>query len=117
MKHVNSHDSKKLNKFIKLNQLKQKINNVTRPDSNSMMDLIMTNCDIVRECSTMDINFSDHLPVYLIRKKVKAPNEKIDFKGRSYKNLNKDVIENMLSNVDWTSYPNYDVDSCWDYMC
>ena len=28
---------------------------------------------------------------------------KIDFKGRSYKNLNKDVIENMLSNDDWTT--------------
>ena len=27
MKHVNSCDSKKLNKFLKLNQLKQKINN------------------------------------------------------------------------------------------
>ena len=50
--------------------------NGTRPDSNSMLDLIITNCDIVKECSTLDITVSDHLPVYLIRKKVKAPNEK-----------------------------------------
>ena len=96
MKHMNSQDSKKLNTFLKLSQLKQKIDKVTRPDSNAMLDLIITNCDIVKECSTLDINVSDHLPVYLIRKKVKLPNEKVYFKGRSYKNLNKDIVENML---------------------
>ena len=53
----------------------------------------------MKECSTLDINVSDHLPVYLIRKKVKPSNEKIDFKGRSYKNLNKDFI-------DWTTFAN-----------
>ena len=78
---------------------------MTKPDSNAMLDLIITNCDIVKECSTLDISISDHLPVYLITKKVKVSNEKIDFKGRSYKNLNKDVVENMLNNVDWTTYP------------
>ena len=81
-----------------------------------MLDLIITNCDIVKECSTLDINVSDHLPVYLIRKKVKSPNEKIDFKGRSYKNLNKDVVENMLRNVDWATFANFDIDSCWNYL-
>ena len=116
MKHINSQDSEKLNTFRKLSQLKQKIDKVTRPDSNAMLDLIITNCDIVKECSTLDINISDHLPVYLIRKKVKVPNEKIDFKGRSYKNLNRDIVENMLRNVDWTIYLNSDVDSCWNYL-
>ena len=116
MKHMNSQDSKKLNNFLKLSQLKQKIDKVTRPDSNAMLDLIITNCDIVKECSTLDINVSDHLPIYLIRKKVKSPNEKIDFKGRSYKNLNKDTVENMLRNVDWTTFANSDVDSCWNYL-
>ena len=81
-----------------------------------MLDLIITNCDIVKECSTLDISISDHLPVYLIWKKVKVPSGIIDFKGRSYKNLNKDVVENMLNNIDWTTYPNLDVDSCWDFM-
>ena len=116
MKHMNSQDSKKLNKFLKLSQLKQKIDKVTRPDSNAILDLIITNCDIVKECSTLDINVSDHLPVYLIRKKVKSSNEKVDFKGRSYKNLNKDIVENMLRNVDWTTFANSDVDSCWNYL-
>ena len=70
----------------------------------------------MKERSILDISISDHLPVYLIRKKVKVPNEKIDFKGRSYKNVNKDVVENMLNIVDWTTYPNLDVDSCWDFL-
>ena len=116
MKHINSHDTKKLGKFLKLNQLKQKIDKVTRPDSNAILDLIITNCDIVKECNTLDINVSDHLPVYLIRKKKKSPNEKIDFKGRSYKNLNKDVVENMLRNVVWATYANLDIDSCWNFL-
>ena len=54
--------------------------NCTRPDSNAILDLIKTNCDKVKECSTLDINISDYLPVYLIRKKVKVTNEKNNFK-------------------------------------
>ena len=60
----------------------------------------------MKECSTLDINVSDHLPVYLIRKEVKPSNEKIEFKCRSYKNLNKDFVENMLRNIDWTTFAN-----------
>ena len=116
MKHINSQDSKKLNKFFKLSQLKQKIDKITRPDSNAIFDLILTNCHIVKECGVLDVNISDHLPIYLIRKKVKSPNEKIDFKGRSYKNINKDTMENMLRNVDWITFANLDVDSCWNYL-
>ena len=116
MKRTNSQDTKKLNKFLKLSQLKQKIDKITRPDSNAILDLILTNCEIVKEYGTMNVNVSDHLPVYLIRKKVKFPNDKIDFKGRSYKNLNKDTVENMLRNVDWTNFANLDVDSCWKFM-
>ena len=52
----------------------------------------------------------------LYGKKVKSPNEKVDFKGRSCKNLNKDIVENMLRNVDWATFANYDVDSCWNYL-
>ena len=70
----------------------------------------------MKECGVLDVNISDHLPIYLIRKKVKSPNEKIDFKGRSYKNINKDTMENMLRNVDWITFANLDVDSCWNYL-
>ena len=46
----NSIEMKKLTKFMKTNQLKQIIDNITRPDSNTCIDLILTNCDIVMEC-------------------------------------------------------------------
>ena len=96
--------------------LKQKISNITRPDSNAILDLIITNCEILKECDTLDISISDHLPVYFIRKKVKETNIKIDFKGRSYKNLSKETVEEMFSTIDWTSFAQNDVDTCWDFI-
>ena len=114
--HSNSQQVKKLNKFLKLNQLSQLVNSVTRPDSNAILDLILTNCEIIKECAVLDINISDHLPIYVIRKKTKIVNEKIEFKGRSYKHLDKDTIGNRLDEIDWTTFPQLDVDTCWDYM-
>ena len=66
---TNSIDTKKLVKFFKLIQLKQEIYTVTRPDSNATLDLIASNCDIIKESGTLDINISDHLPIFIIRKK------------------------------------------------
>ena len=63
---TNSIDTKKLVKFFKLIQLKQEICTVTRPDSNAILDLIATNCDIIKESGTLDINISDHLPIFII---------------------------------------------------
>ena len=61
----NSLPSKKIAKFVKLNQFKQLVNAITRPDSNTCLDLIITNCDIILENGTLNISISDHLPVYL----------------------------------------------------
>ena len=77
---------KKLSKFCKINQFKQIINTITRPDSNTCIDLILTNSETIKESGALDINISDHLPIFFIRKKVKTIKKKITFKGRSYKN-------------------------------
>ena len=42
----NTQSYKKISKFNKLNQLRQLIKTTTRPDSNTCLDLIITNCDI-----------------------------------------------------------------------
>ena len=67
LQRTNAGDTKKLNKLLKLNQLHQKINELTRPDSNAILDLIITNCEIVKECGVLNINVSDHLPTYFFR--------------------------------------------------
>ena len=92
---VNSIETKKLVKFFKLIQLKQEISTITRPDSNATIDLIASNCDIIKESGTLDINISDHLPIFLVRKKIKVKKINVDFKGRSYKNLTKDKVKEI----------------------
>ena len=64
----------------------------------------------------MNVNVSDHLPIYFIRKKVKEKYNKIDFKGRSYKNLNKETVHGILEDIDWTLFAQMGVDDCWDYL-
>ena len=57
----------KLSKYCKTNQFKQLINTITRPDSNTCIDLILTNSEIVKESGTLDINISDDLPIFLLQ--------------------------------------------------
>ena len=103
-------------KFFELTQLKQEICTITRPDSNAILDLIASNCDIIKESGTLDINISDHLPMFFIRKKIKAQKINVDFKGRSYKNLTKDKVKEILDTVDWSKFAKNYVDVCWNFL-
>ena len=55
---------------------------------NSCLDHIYSNCNIVNECGTLNVSISDHVPVFLNRKKGKFLQEKVNFTGRSYRNYN-----------------------------
>ena len=112
----NSLPMKKLSKFCKTNQLRQLIDIITRPDSNTCIDLILTNSMIIKECGTLDINISDHLPTYFIRKKVKTVREKTTFRGRSYKNCTQEQFENFYNTYSWVDFANHDIDACWNIM-
>ena len=112
----NTINARKLTKFAKLNQFKQLINSITRPDSNACLDLIFTDSDIIKEQGNYSINVSDHLPIFCIRKKCKLHKIKTDFSGRSYKNLDVDQLTNMLNGFDWTGFPNMDIDGGWNVM-
>ena len=116
MSRKNTIDSKKLIKFFKQIQLKQEISTITRPDSNAILDLIASNCDIIKESGILDINISDHLPIFFIRKKIKKHKTKVDFKGRSYKNLTKDKVKEILDTVDWSTFAQNNVDTCWNFL-
>ena len=112
----NSINSRKLAKFIKLNQLKQLINTITRPDSNTCLDLILTDSDIIKEQGAYSINVSDHLPIFCIRKKCKLHKTKTNFQGRSYKNLDEDQLANLLREYDWTGFADMGIDEEWNVM-
>ena len=112
----NSPHTKKLSKFTKTNQFRQIINTITRPDSNTCIDLVVTNCDIVRESGSLDVNISDHLPVFFVRKKTKTIKLKTSFRGRSYKNVTEDQFIDFFNKYSWEEFASHDIDTCWDIM-
>ena len=116
MLRTNSLPSKKIAKFVKINQFKQLINTITRPDSNTCLDLVITNCDIILESGTLNISISDHLPVYLIRKKMKLHSLKVNFTGRGYKNIEYEQILDMLNTYNWDDFATNNIDVCWEIM-
>ena len=65
----NSTNAKRIQKLIRINQLKQLIHTTTRLDSNTCLELIITDCDIVKQSGIENINISDHLPVFLYQEK------------------------------------------------
>ena len=111
-------DSKDLINLFNSFGLKQLIKDTTRfGNNNSCIDLIFTNSDYISDSGTMDLNFSDHQAVYVTRKKLRTENKKMSFKGRSYKNYNKEIFQEKLSDDNWRSFfDSIDPDECWDLM-
>ena len=59
----------------------------------STLDLVFTNSEITKEAVTLDFNIIDHLAVQVTRKKVWVKPHIITFKGRSYKNYDKENFQ------------------------
>ena len=89
MLRTNSINAKKIQKFTRIAQMKQLIQKITRPDSSTCLDLIFTDSDIIKEFGIQNLNISDHLPVFCIRKKTRMQRHKTEFYGRSYRNLDR----------------------------
>ena len=89
-------------------------NNVS---SNTILDLIFTNSDIINNCQTLNLNLSDHLAVCVTRKKTWVKQTKVEFKGRTYKNYVKEDFQQLLDDHDWTQF--YQLDDpniLWHYL-
>ena len=71
-------------------------------DSNSIIDLILTNIKNINSFGVINYNISDHLPVFLIKKRVSSTNKKIWVKGRSYKNYDREKFMFKLAQLDWS---------------
>ena len=111
-------DSKDLINLFNSFGLRQMIKDTTRyGNRNSCIDLIFTNSDYISDSGTLDLNFSDHQAVYVSRKKLKLANRKISFKGRSYRNYNKDLFQEYLIGDNWRHfYESSDPNECWRVM-
>ena len=86
--------------------LTQMVKEKTRPlYSDSTVDLILTNNPSFMKVGSLDLNISDHLPIYIVRKKKKKVKPiTSEFTGRTYKNYSMDILRPRLDSVDWTSF-------------
>ena len=119
----NAIDSKELSFITRSLGLTQIVKEPTRVSfrdgvpKRSKIDLIFTNSDFVKKTATLDLNISDHLAVFLTRKKVQVKKEKISFQGRSYRNYDRQVFQERLVERDWAEFWNLrDPNKLWDIM-
>lgn len=100
-------------------QLTQLIKEPTRctMQTNSILDLILTNSKFISSAGTDDMNISDHQPVWAIRKKHQTKAPRINFECRSFNNFNSMAFSETLHAHDWNNYYNeICVDKLWDEM-
>ena len=91
----------------------------TRNDSvtKSRIDLIFTNSDFVKAARVLDSNLSDHMAVMVTRKKVSSKSEKIEFRGRSYRNYIREDFQRAVAEGNWDDFfAEGDPNTLWDML-
>ena len=58
----------------------------------------------VASTGPIDINISDHLPVYVVRKRIKKGLVAADFMGRSYRRYNKEDMLKHMKELNWDEF-------------
>ena len=99
--------------------LRQLITEPTRysPTKDSCIDLFFTNSDIIAKAGVSNVNISDHQMIILTRKKAKSLKQKCEFIGRSYRNYNKDVFQEMIRTANGQFLENnISVDRQWELV-
>ena len=98
--------------------LKQLISSATRLAfrdgalTETTLDLVFTNSEHVSQTQTLDFNIIDHLGILVTRKKTPVKQNKITFRGRSYRNYDKEGFQESLVDTDWTELYNSTQTGC-----
>ena len=110
---------KKLHFFVQSNGLTQLISNTTRntKKGNSLLDLIITNSKYVCISGTLDHFVSDHQPIFIVKKKKREDRPTTEFKGRSYKNYDREAFKEGLESQNWDEFfAMSDPNLAWQYF-
>lgn len=71
-------------------------------DRNSLLDVVMTNIKNIAYCGCINCNVSDHLPVFVIKKRI-APRDEFEFIYKwSYRDYDYDTFCDILCDLDWS---------------
>ena len=115
-----SPNHKKINFFIQSNGLTQLVNTTTRNTNKSqtLLDVILSNSKVISHAGTLNHHISDHQPIYVVHKKGRDGRESVKFRGRSYRDFDKEEFGNRLRNVaDWGDLCKMSDPNCaWDFM-
>ena len=99
--------------------LNQVITTPTRitPTTRTCLDLIFTNCSHVQSAGSLNLNYSDHLPVFICKKKSRDKLDKIQVTGRIYNNYNETKFRTDLLTINWDHYYTLeDPNELWAYL-
>ena len=83
--------------------LEQKIRSSTRIHkcTSTLLD-VFTNIRNIYKSGCINYNISDHLPVYIIKKRINIVREKQYVYCRTYQSYNKHIFQGNLSKLDWS---------------
>lgn len=100
----NSASFRKLKGFKSKFGFRQLITKPTRYSTQTanILDLIFTNCDHILHSDTWETSFSDHQPIYLIRKKARTKAKRTNFCCRTFNNYVKTDFQQDLVNHNWS---------------
>ena len=86
----------------------QIITSPTRVTSNTnrLIDLLYTDMSTKSQGGTLNYNISDHLSIFLIKKKIRNKIVKTQVSGRSYMRYRKEAFIEALGGMDWDRYEN-----------
>ena len=100
--------------------LKQIIKESTRvtDTSSTCIDLLYTDTLNIIDSGVINYNISDHLPIYLVRKKSRNKVKKNNVEGRSYLRYDSEMFTRLLSSMDWSQFDTVtNPTALWDYFC
>lgn len=85
-------------------QLQQLIKQPTRLSfhRDSLLDVLFSNIKNVYKVGVINYNLSDHLPIFMTKKREKIINEYQYIRKRSFRNFEVDTFSEALSDLDWS---------------
>ena len=118
---TNTPDFKEIKDLERKYNLKQYINKPTRVTNTvkSTIDLVFSDMSMVSESGVLGNMIADHFPIYIVKKKERNDKRYTYCFGRSYKNYNKIVFQDLITNdMRWRSFwiKTNSPDDLWDIM-
>lgn len=110
---------KKLTTLERKYNLTQYIKTPTRctAQSRNILDLVFMNSTCIATAGSLEVNISDHEPVFVIRKHQRYKPPTVSFSCRTFKNYENETFKIDLISNDWTNfYTQTDVNVLWNEL-